>query len=62
VFRGKAPWRRGVVVNFLETQIALVEAGVGSAIIPSFVRTAGMPKSKSIDELAGGSRCKSGFS
>jgi LysR family carnitine catabolism transcriptional activator len=29
-------WRRGVVVNFLDTQIALVEADEGIAIIPSF--------------------------
>jgi len=29
-------WQRGNVVNFLETQIALVEAGEGIAIIPSF--------------------------
>jgi DNA-binding transcriptional LysR family regulator len=30
-------WRRGVVVNSLDTQIALVEAHEGIAIIPSFV-------------------------
>jgi DNA-binding transcriptional LysR family regulator len=29
-------WQRGVVVNFLDTQIALVEADEGTAIIPSF--------------------------
>ena len=29
-------WERGVVVNFLDTQIALVEADEGIAIIPSF--------------------------
>jgi LysR family carnitine catabolism transcriptional activator len=29
-------WQRGVVVNFLDTQIALVEADEGIAIIPSF--------------------------
>jgi LysR family transcriptional regulator, carnitine catabolism transcriptional activator len=29
-------WQRGVVVNFLDTQIALVEAAEGIAIIPSF--------------------------
>lgn len=29
-------WRRGVVVNFMDTQIALVEAAEGIAIIPSF--------------------------
>jgi LysR family carnitine catabolism transcriptional activator len=29
-------WQRGVVVNFLDTQIALVEAAEGVAIIPSF--------------------------
>jgi DNA-binding transcriptional LysR family regulator len=29
-------WHRGVVVNFLDTQLALVEADEGLAIIPSF--------------------------
>jgi DNA-binding transcriptional LysR family regulator len=29
-------WQRGVVVNFMDTQIALVEAAEGIAIIPSF--------------------------
>jgi LysR family transcriptional regulator, carnitine catabolism transcriptional activator len=29
-------WQRGLVVNFLDTQIALVEADEGIAIIPSF--------------------------
>src|SRR5258708_5295260 len=29
-------WQRGVVVNFMDTQIALVEAAEGVAIIPSF--------------------------
>ena len=29
-------WRRGGVVNFMDTQIALVEAAQGIAIIPSF--------------------------
>jgi DNA-binding transcriptional LysR family regulator len=29
-------WRRGMVVNFLDTQIALVETDEGIAIIPSF--------------------------
>jgi LysR family carnitine catabolism transcriptional activator len=35
-------WQRGVVVNFLDTQIALVEADEGIAIIPSF----GLPVSR----------------
>jgi hypothetical protein len=29
-------WQRGMVVNFLDTQIALVEANEGMAIVPSF--------------------------
>ena len=29
-------WQRGVVVNFMDTHIALVEAAEGIAIIPSF--------------------------
>jgi LysR family carnitine catabolism transcriptional activator len=29
-------WQRGVVVNFMDTQIALVEAAEGIAVIPSF--------------------------
>jgi DNA-binding transcriptional LysR family regulator len=32
----RVAWQRGVVVNFLDTQIALVEADEGIAIIPSF--------------------------
>ncbi len=32
----KVRWQRGDVVNFMDTQIALVEAGEGIAIVPSF--------------------------
>lgn len=34
--RNHVAWRRGTVVNLLDTQIALVEADQGIAIIPSF--------------------------
>jgi LysR family carnitine catabolism transcriptional activator len=34
--KARVEWQRGVVVNFLDTQIALVEADEGIAIIPSF--------------------------
>jgi LysR family carnitine catabolism transcriptional activator len=34
--KNQVKWQRGVVVNFLDTQIALVEADEGIAIIPSF--------------------------
>jgi LysR family carnitine catabolism transcriptional activator len=34
--KNRVAWQRGVVVNFLDTQIALVEADEGIAIIPSF--------------------------
>jgi LysR family carnitine catabolism transcriptional activator len=34
--KNRVVWQRGVVVNFLDTQIALVEADEGIAIIPSF--------------------------
>lgn len=34
--RNHVAWQRGLVVNLLDTQIALVEADLGIAIIPSF--------------------------
>jgi LysR family carnitine catabolism transcriptional activator len=36
VAKAHVEWQRGVVVNFLDTQIALVEANEGIAVIPSF--------------------------
>ena len=51
VAKGGVAFKRGQTVNLLDTQIGLVEAGEGIAIIPSFGLAACRSRNVSMSEL-----------